>query len=315
MEYLCLNSVFLTLSECVFSNPSLPLLFRLSTQSPAFIAPESRRQRADEFCIASRIPRTQQTPPPPSPHPTTPPLLSPPTPPALRPLTTGFAPPLPGRCSPPAVWGPARWARQRQVTEGARPSTGSGWAAAHRASPREPTGGSLNSARGHSSWFCTAATSSWCEAKEGRNAGHRLWSTGGWARSGRRESPGMDEAGHGARFMPNVDCCPSSVLTPLLPWSSQSRKLWGLQKTGRTTQRDKTTKMVKDWRLMWIEGVKWNGFWPSDLSAVWPLLEHQGSVKGEKKKKKQKKGRTGGETQKKKHSCKAKSDSALSSFF
>lgn len=145
----------------------------LSPQSAALIAPESRRQRADEVYAVSPTPRTLRTPPPPFPPPTTPPPLSLPMPPALPPLTTGSAPPPPGPCSPPAVWGP-RWPRKTGATKLARPATGSGLAAVHRGSPREATGGSRTSARGHSSWFCMAATSSWCEAEEGRNASRRL---------------------------------------------------------------------------------------------------------------------------------------------
>lgn len=147
----------------------------------ALITPENQKQSVEELCAVSPTPRTLRTPPPPFPLPTTPRPLSPPTPQALPPLTIGSAPHPPGPCSPPVVWGP-RWPRQRGAEERVKPATGS--AAAHHASPREATGGTRTSARGHSSWFCTAATSSWCEAEEGRNAGRRLSSAGGCMRRG-----------------------------------------------------------------------------------------------------------------------------------
>lgn len=155
----------------------------LSLQSMALFAPENQRQSAEELCVVSPTPRTLQTPPPPFPLLISPPPLSPPTRQARHHLTTGFVPPPPGPCSPPVVWG-LHWLRWRGVKEQVKPATGSGSAAVHRANPREATGGSQTSARGHSSWFCTAATSSWCEAEDGQKASRRLSSAGGRTRKG-----------------------------------------------------------------------------------------------------------------------------------
>lgn len=86
----------------------------------------------------------------------------------------------------------------------------------------------------------------------GRNAGHHLFERRRVYKKGRRESPGLNEAGHGARFVPTVACCPSSVPTPLLLWSSLSRKLGGVkeERTGNMTQRDKVTDGQKRRGLM-----------------------------------------------------------------
>lgn len=162
----------------------------LSLQIAALIAQESQTQTVDELCVVSQTPRTLQTLPPPSP-PTSPPPLSRLMPLALHPLTIGSALPPLDLCSLPAVWGP-HWRSRRGAAEPVKRDTGSGWAAAHRASRPEDIGGSRTSARGHSSWFCMAATSSWCEEEEGKNASRLLIKCRTW----RRESPELDVPGH-----------------------------------------------------------------------------------------------------------------------
>lgn len=200
----------------------------------------SLKQRADELCAVNPTPRTLRTRPPPFP-PTTPLPLSPP---ALPPLTTGSAPPPPGPCSPPVVWGP-RWSMRREATELVRPATGSGSAAAHRASPQEATGGSLTSARGHSSWFCMAATSSWCEAEVGGNARSRLLACRRmyvkkrrWRWRRRRENRGLNEAGPGARLVPSVGRCPFLSAHPPPPLVQSEQNAVGIKedRTGNMTQ-------------------------------------------------------------------------------
>lgn len=112
--YIC---VFMKSTRVIVRSP-VPTI-----QSPALIAPGSRRQSADELCAASPTLRTLQTPTPLLP--TIPHPLSPPTPQVLPPLTTGSAPPPQGPCSPPMVWG-RLWQRQKGPKMLAKPATGSG---------------------------------------------------------------------------------------------------------------------------------------------------------------------------------------------
>ena len=245
----------------------------LSLQSAALIAPESRMQLSDEVCAVSLTPRTLLTPSPPFLPPTTPPPLSPPTPPALPPLTTGSDLPPLGPCSPPVVWGP-RWPRRRGAKELVRPATGSGSVAAPRASPREATGGSRTLARGHSSWFCTAATSSWCEGEEGRNAGrcrHRMFERRRAYEKGRRESPGLNEAGHGAqcRLLPLLSAHPPPPLVQSeeegqnkgredWKYDTEGQKdRWSKKKKGRMTNVNsrKLEQSEETWSAMFVDAL------------------------------------------------------------
>lgn len=86
--------------------------------------------------------------------------------------------------------------------------------------------------------------------REGTPAASACSSSGGWCENRRRESLGLDEAGHGARFMPSVACCLPLSAQPPLPLVQSKQKAVGIkeEKTGNITQRDKTR--VEGGRLM-----------------------------------------------------------------
>ena len=235
-------------------------------QSVAHTDPESRTQRAEELYAASPTPRTRPTPPPPSPPPITLPLLSPPTPLVPHLLTTVSAPPPPGPCSHPVVWGP-RWPRQRRAPEPGRRASGWGWAAAHRATPRGAIGENRTLARGHSSWFCMAATSSWCDDKEEWNSSRRLFERKRVCLKGRRESDGLKGG--------TPQCPPPSSPGPVEAESYETEKGLEIWHWGTQQQMVGGQGLAEDGKVEKSEEKR-----HSKLIAVWPLQEHQGSISG-----------------------------------
>lgn len=120
-------------------------------------------------------------------------------------------------------------------------ATGSGSAAAPHAIPREVTGGSRTSARGHSSWFSMAATSLWYEAGEGRNAGRRLFGCRRVYKKGRRESP-RQLTGRGT-------CSPPSSPRSSHTTQSDRREDWKYGTVGQSDRQERgLIEMAKSWK-------------------------------------------------------------------
>ena len=181
-------------------------------------------------------------------------------------------------------------------------ATGSGSAAAPHAIPREVTGGSRTSARGHSSWFSMAATSLWYEAGEGRNAGRRLFGCRRVYKKGRRESP-RQLTGRGT-------CSPPSSPRSSHTTQSDRREDW---KYGTVGQSDRQERGLIEMAKSWKSQAK------RRPCAVTLSSQHSLTPSGapgvKQRRERERDGSDGWRHTERTHNCKAKSFSAPSLFF